>query len=52
MKELESTRIAKAEEVLKYLTRVLRGEETEQVVVTKNIDDFMSGVKIFDKQVL
>ena len=30
MKELESKRIAKAEEVLEYLTRVLRGEETEQ----------------------
>ncbi|WP_243289295.1 terminase small subunit [Clostridium perfringens] len=52
MKELESKRIAKAEEVLEYLTRVLRGEETEQVVVTKNIGNFMSGAKVVDKEVL
>ncbi len=49
MKELESKRIAKAEEVLEYLTRVLRGEETEQVVVTENIGDFMSEAKVIDK---
>lgn len=52
MKELESKRIAKAEEVLEYLTRVLRREETEQVVVTENIGDFMSEAKVVDKQVL
>lgn len=50
MKELESKRIAKAEEVLEYLTRVLRGEETEQVVVTENIGDFMSEAKVIDKK--
>ncbi|EOU1139356.1 terminase small subunit [Clostridium perfringens] len=50
MKELESKRIAKAEEVLEYLTRVLRGEETEQVVVTENIGDFMSEAKVIDKE--
>lgn len=50
MKELESKRIAKAEEVLEYLTRVLRGEETEQVVVTENIGDFMSEAKVVDKE--
>lgn len=51
MKELESKRIAKAEEVLEYLTRVLRGEETEQVVVTENIGDFMSEAKVVDKEI-
>ena len=51
MKELESKRIAKAEEVLEYLTRVLRGEETEQVVVTENIGDFMSEAKVIDKEI-
>lgn len=51
MKELESKRIAKAEEVLEYLTRVLRGEETEQVVVIENIGDFMSEAKVVDKEV-
>ncbi|EPV4646556.1 TPA: hypothetical protein ACSQIM_002927 [Clostridium perfringens] len=40
MKELESKRIAKSEEVLEYLTRLLRGEETEKVVVTKNIGGY------------
>ena len=51
MKELESKRIAKAEEVLEYLTRVLRGEEKEQVVVTENIGDFMSEAKVVDKEI-
>lgn len=52
MKELESQRIAKAEEVLEYLTRVLRGEETEQVVVTENVGDFMSEARLVDKELL
>lgn len=51
MKELEDKRIAKAEEVLEYLTRVIRGEETEQVVVTENIGDFMSEAKVVDKEI-
>ena len=50
MKELESKRIAKAEEVLEYLTRVLRGEETEQVVVVENTGDFMSEARLVDKE--
>ncbi|AEB75890.1 MULTISPECIES: terminase small subunit [Clostridium] len=33
MKELEDSRIAKADEVLKYLTRVVRGEEKEPLAV-------------------
>lgn len=49
MKELENQRIAKADEVLKYLTRVIRGEETEQVVVTENIGDFMSEARVVNK---
>jgi len=48
--QLESERIAKGDEVLQYLTRVMRGKETEQVVVTENIGDFMSEAKIIDKQ--
>ena len=50
MKELESKRIAKAEEVLEYLTIVLRGEETEQVVVVENTGDFMSEARLVDKE--
>ena len=50
MKEIESERIAKAEEVLQYLTRVIRDEETEQVIVTKNTGDFITEVEIVDKK--
>lgn len=51
LKQLEDKRIAKAEEVLQYLTKVMRGEETEQVVVTENIGDFMSEARVVEKQV-
>lgn len=51
LKELEDARIAKAEEVLKYLTAVMRGEETEEVVVVENLGDFMSRATTIDKQV-
>lgn len=50
MEQLADKRIAKAEEVLEYLTRVIRGEETEQVVVTENIGDFMSEARVIDKE--
>lgn len=50
MKELEDSRIAKADEVLKYLTRVIRGEETEQVVVTENVGDYMSEARVINKE--
>ena len=42
---IESERIAKAEEVLQYLTRVLRGEETEQVVVIESTE-----ARLIDKE--
>ncbi|KEH93234.1 terminase small subunit [Clostridium botulinum] len=51
LKELEDKRIAKAEEVLQYLTKVMRGEEKEEVVVTENIGDFMSEARVIEKQV-
>lgn len=50
MKAMNDKRIAKAEEVLQYLTRVLRGEETEQVVVTENTGDYTSEARIIDKE--
>lgn len=50
MKAMNDKRIAKAEEVLEYLTRVLRGEETEQVIVTENVGDYMSEARIIDKE--
>lgn len=50
MEKLADKGIAKAEEVLEYLTRVIRGEETEQVVVTENIGDFMSEARVINKE--
>lgn len=50
MEKLSDKRIAKAEEVLEYLTRVIRGEETEQVVVTENVGDFMSKARVINKE--
>lgn len=50
MEQLADKRIAKAEEVLEYLTRVIRGEETEQVVVTENVGDFMSEARVINKE--
>jgi phage terminase small subunit len=50
MKELDSKKIAKAEEILEYLTKVMRGKETEQVVVTENVGDFMSEARLIDKE--
>jgi len=51
LKELEDKRIAKAEEVLKYLTSVMRGEETEEVVVVEGIGEGMSSATTIKKQV-
>lgn len=50
MEQIADKRIAKAEEVLEYLTRVIRGEETEQVVVTENIGDYMSEARVVKKE--
>lgn len=51
LKEMEDKRIAKAEEVLKYLTSVMRGEETEEVVVVEGLGEGMSSATTIKKQV-
>lgn len=51
LKELEGKRIAKAEEVLKYLTSVMRGEETEEVVVVEGSGDGKSEARTIRKEV-
>jgi phage terminase small subunit len=51
LKELEDARIAKAEEVLQYLTAVMRGEETEEVVVVEGQGDGFSTATTIGKQV-
>ena len=49
--QLESERIAGAEEVLKYLTAVMRGEESEEQVVTVGTGQGESEVEIVKKKV-
>lgn len=51
LKEIEDKRIAKAEEVLKYLTSVMRGEETEEVVVVEGSGDGKSEARTIRKEV-
>lgn len=50
MQEIEDKQIAKAEEVLKHLTSMMRGEIKEEVVVVENIGDYESKAKIVEKQ--
>lgn len=42
LKEMESARIAQASEVLQYLTSVMRGKSTSEVVVVEATGDFLS----------
>jgi phage terminase small subunit len=51
MKEIEDKQIAKAEEVLKYLTKIIRDEESEEVIVVESIGDFMSKARKIDKAI-
>lgn len=50
LKELEDKRIAKAEEVMKFLTATMRGGIEEDVVVVENIGDFESRARVVKKQ--
>jgi len=50
MKEIESNRIAKAEEVLAFLSASLRGEILEEIVSTETIDGMIRPV-ILKKQI-
>jgi phage terminase small subunit len=49
MAEKEAVLIADQNEVLKYLTQVLRGESQSEVVVVENIGDFMSEARTMKK---
>lgn len=46
MREIESDRIAKAEEVLAFLSASLRGEVLEEVVSTESIDGMIKPVTL------
>ena len=49
MAEKEASLIANQNEVLKYLTSVLRGESQSEVVVVENIGDFTSEARTMKK---
>ncbi len=49
MSEKESELIADQDEVLKYLTAVMRGQTQSEVVVVENIGDFMSEARTMQK---
>lgn len=51
MKELEDASIAKAEEVLKHLTAVMRGEIKEEVIVVEGSGDGYSSARVMTKQI-
>lgn len=51
MKQIEDERIADAKEVMKYLTSVMRGELSEEVVVVKGEGDGCSSATKVKKQV-
>ena len=51
LKQLEAERIAKADEVLKYLTKGMRQELTEEVVVTESLGDGCSKARVVTKKI-
>ena len=51
MKEKEDSLIAKQDEVLKYLTKGMRGQLTEEVVVTVGVGDGFSEERIVKKNI-
>ena len=51
LQKLEDARIADTQEVLKYLTSVMRGETTEQVVIVEGYGDGCSSARKVEKDV-
>ena len=51
MEKIEDKNIAKAEEVMEYLTKGMTMQLEEEVVVTENIGSYMSEAKIIKKQI-
>lgn len=51
MKEKDNKRIASQDEVLEYLTAIMRGEIKEECVVVESKGDFESQARTIDKQV-
>lgn len=51
LKEIEDKRIAKAKEVMEFLTSSMRGEIKEEAVVVEGIGDGCSVARIIEKQI-
>ena len=51
LKEIEDNRIAKAKEVMEFLTSSMRGEIKEEVVVVEGVGDGCSAARIIEKQI-
>ena len=50
MKEIESKRIASGEEVLQYLTKVMRGEERDQFDLDASLQDRTKAAELLGKR--
>ncbi len=50
LKKLEDAKIAKQEEVLQYLTSVMRGESISETVVVEGLGDGLSEARSFEKR--
>ncbi|KEI18272.1 terminase small subunit [Clostridium haemolyticum] len=50
MKQLEDKRIADAEEVLQYLTKVMRGEEKDQLGLDASLQDRTKAAELLGKR--
>ena len=51
LEEMQSKKIASAQEVMQYLTSVLRGEEVEEMIVVEGMGDGYSSARSVDKSV-
>lgn len=51
LKEIEDKRIAKAKEVMEFLTSSMRGEIEEEAVVVEGVGDGCSVARIIEKQI-
>lgn len=51
LKEIESSRVANAKEVMQFLTSAMRGETKEEIVVVEGLGDGMSEARIMEKHI-
>ena len=51
LQEIESKRVADAEEVMEYLTSVMRGEETEEMIVVEGCGNGYSEARKINKSI-